>query len=196
MVFWSARRPSMASLAQPHLQDGTLVLYDVSSSYYTREHCDLARYGHNWDGKKRFPQIVYGLLCASDGRPVAIEVFEGNTADPNTLAVQIQKLRERFGLVRVVLVTDRGILTQVQIEKVREIEGFDWITALRSPSIAKLRDQGHIQASLFDEKNLAEYGGPTCQDRFYDFCKHILEEVVSSLRREVLVALSLRSGLV
>ena len=143
------------ALAQKHLQDGTLVLYDVSSSYYTGEHCDLARYGHNRDGKKRFPQIVYGLLCTSGGCPVAIEVFEGNTADPATLESQIRKLRERFGLARVVLVTDRGILTQVQIEKVRDIEGFDWITALRAPSIAKLRDQGHLQPSLFDTKNLA-----------------------------------------
>ncbi len=148
------------ALAQKHLQDGTLVLYDVSSSYYTGEHCELARYGHNRDGKKRFPQIVYGLLCASDGCPVAIEVFEGNTADPKTLASQVQKLRERFGLRRVVLVTDRGILTQVQIDTVRDIEGFDWITALRAPSIAKLRDQGRIQASLFDTKNLAQITSP------------------------------------
>ena len=117
------------ALAQKHLQDGTLVLYDVSSSYYTGEHCDLSKYGHNRDGKKRFPQIVYGLLCTSGGCPVAIEVFEGNTADPATLESQIRKLRERFGLARVVLVTDRGILTQVQIEKVRDTPGFDWITS-------------------------------------------------------------------
>jgi hypothetical protein len=148
------------ALARKHLQDGSLMLYDVSSSYYTGEHCELARYGHNRDGKKRFPQIVYGLLCASDGCPVAIEVFEGNTADPKTLASQVQTLRERFGLRRVVLVTDRGILTQVQIDTVRDIEGFDWITALRSPSIARLRDQGRIPASLFDTKNLAEIASP------------------------------------
>lgn len=147
-------------LAKAHLQDGTLVLYDVSSSYYTGTHCDLARYGHNRDGKKRFPQIVYGLLCAPSGCPVAIEVFEGNTADPKTLESQIQKLRERFGLSRVVLVTDRGILTQVQIDKIRDIPGLDWITALRSPSIARLRDQGRVQSSLFEQRNLAEITSP------------------------------------
>lgn len=176
-----------ASLAKAHLQDGTLVLYDVSSSYYTGEHCDLARYGHNRDGKKRFPQIVYGLLCASDGCPVAIEVFEGNTADPNTLAVQIAKLRERFALSRVVLVTDRGILTQVQIEKIREIEGFDWITALRSPSIAKLRDQGHIQPSLFDETNLAEITSPDFPGERLIVCRNPLLAHRRATKREELL---------
>ncbi len=176
-----------ASLTQTHLQDGTLVLYDVSSSYYTGEHCDLARYGHNRDGKKRFPQIVYGLLCASGGCPVAIEVFEGNTADPNTLALQVQKLRERFGLARVVLVTDRGILTQVQIDKIREIEGFDWITALRSPSIAKLRDQGHIQPSLFDEKNLAEITSPDFPGERLIVCRNPLLAHRRATKREDLL---------
>lgn len=177
------------SLAQTHLQDGTLVLYDVSSSYYTGEHCDLASFGHNRDGKKRFPQIVYGLLCASAGCPVAIEVFEGNTADPDTLSAQIARLRERFGLVRVVLVTDRGILTQVQIDKVREIEGFDWITALRSPMIAKLRDQGHIQASLFDEKNLAEITSPDFPGERLIVCRNpLLDHLRATKREELLLA--------
>ena len=176
------------SLAQKHLQDGTLVLYDVSSSYYTGEHCDLARYGHNRDGKKRFPQIVYGLLCASDGCPVAIEVFCGNTADPNTLASQIQKLRERFGLARVVLVTDRGILTQVQIDKVRDIPGFDWITALRSPSIAKLRDQGRLQASLFDTKNLAEITAPDYPGERLIVCRNPVLAARRARKREELLS--------
>ena len=176
------------SLAQKHLQDGTLVLYDVSSSYYTGEHCDLARYGHNRDGKKRFPQIVYGLLCASDGCPVAIEVFCGNTADPNTLASQIQKLRERFGLARVVLVTDRGILTQVQIDKVRDIPGFDWITALRSPSIAKLRDQGRLQASLFDTKNLAEITAPDFPGERLIVCRNPVLAARRARKREELLS--------
>ncbi|WP_148274318.1 IS1634 family transposase [Leptospirillum ferriphilum] len=176
------------SLAQRHLQDGTLVLYDVSSSYYTGEHCELVRYGHNRDGKKRFPQIVYGLLCASDGCPVAIEVFEGNTADPTTLSSQIQKLRERFGLARVVLVTDRGILTQVQIDKVREIPGFDWITALRSPSIAKLRDQGRIPASLFDAKNLAEITSPDYPGERLIVCRNPVLASRRAWKREELLA--------
>ena len=176
-------------LAQKHLQDGTLVLYDVSSSYYTGEHCDLAKYGHNRDGKKRFPQIVYGLLCASDGCPVAIEVFEGNTADPNTLSTQIAKLRERFGLSRVALVTDRGILTQVQIDKVRKVEGFDWITALRFPSIAKLREQGAIQSSLFDAKNLAEITSPDYPGERLIVCRNpVLADRRAWKREELLVA--------
>ncbi|WP_053765477.1 IS1634 family transposase [Leptospirillum ferriphilum] len=177
------------ALAQKHLQDGTLVLYDVSSSYDTGEHCELAKYGHNRDGKKRFPQIVYGLLCASDGCPVAIEVFCGNTADPATLANQIQKLRERFALARVVLVTDRGILTQVQIDKVRDIEGFDWITALRAPSIARLRDQGVLQASLFDRKNLAEITSPDSPGECLIVCRNpVLAERRAWKREELLVA--------
>ena len=176
------------ALAQKHLQDGTLVLYDVSSSYYTGEHCDLARYGHNRDGKKRFPQIVYGLLCTSGGCPVAIEVFEGNTADPATLESQIRKLRERFGLARVVLVTDRGILTQVQIEKVRDIEGFDWITALRAPSIAKLRDQGHLQPSLFDTKNLAEITSPDYPGERLIVCRNPVLADRRTWKREELLA--------
>ena len=176
------------ALAQKHLQDGTLVLYDVSSSYYTGEHCDLARYGHNRDGKKRFPQIVYGLLCTSGGCPVAIEVFEGNTADPATLESQIRKLRERFGLARVVLVTDRGILTQVQIEKVRDIEGFDWITALRSPSIAKLRDEGHLQPSLFDTKNLAEITSPDYPGERLIVCRNPVLADRRTWKREELLA--------
>ena len=177
------------ALGQKHLQDGTLVLYDVSSSYYTGEHCDLARYGHNRDGKKRFPQIVYGLLCASDGCPVAIEVFEGNTADPTTLESQIRKVRERFGLARVVLVTDRGILTQVQIDKVREIDGFDWITALRAPSIARLRDQGTIQASLFDTRNLAEITSPDYPGERLIVCRNpVLADRRAWKRGELLVA--------
>ncbi len=148
------------ALGKKHLANGTLVLYDVSGSYYTGTHCDLAAYGHNRDGKKRWPQIVYGLLCAPDGCPVAIEVFRGNTADPTTLTTQIQTLRKRFGLSRVVMVTDRGILTQVQIDKVREIDGFDWITALRAPAIQSLREQCRIQPSLFDKRNLAEITSP------------------------------------
>ena len=175
------------ALAQKHLQDGTLVLYDVSSSYYTGEHCDLAKYGH--DGKKRFPQIVYGLLCTSEGCPVAIEVFEGNTADPATLESQIRKLRERFGGAKVVLVTDRGILTQVQIEKVRDIEGFDWITALRSPSIARLRDEGHLQSSLFDTKNLAEITSPDYPGERLIVCRNpVLADRRTWKREELLSA--------
>ncbi len=177
------------ALANNHLQDGTLVLYDVSSSYYTGTHCDLAKYGHNRDGKKRFPQIVYGLLCSPDGCPVAIEVFEGNTADPKTLEVQIDKLRERFGLARVVLVSDRGILTGTQIDRVRGIAGLDWITALRAPSIARLREQGTIRPSLFDQRNLAEVTSPDFPGERLVVCRNpFLADERSEKREELLRA--------
>ncbi|MHB8544463.1 MAG: IS1634 family transposase [Leptospirales bacterium] len=178
-----------AGLAKAHLRDGTLVLYDVSGSYYTGTHCELAKYGHNRDGKKRFPQIVYGLLCAPDGCPVAIEVFEGNTADPKTLEVQIDTLRKRFGLARVVLVTDRGILTGAQIDRVREIPGLDWITALQSPSIARLREQGRVPKSLFDQKSLAEVTSPDFPGERLVVCRNpFLAEERAEKREELLLA--------
>jgi len=144
-------------LARRHLQDGSLVLYDVSSSYYTGSHCELAKMGHSRDQKSGYPQIVYGLLCNSKGCPVAIEVFQGNTGDPSTLGLQIAKTRERFGIERVVLVGDRGMITSARIqEEMKDVEGLDWITALRGPNIAALLQEGAIQLSLFDEEDLAE----------------------------------------
>ncbi|MHB1900338.1 MAG: IS1634 family transposase, partial [Leptospirillum sp.] len=160
-----------------------------SGSYYTGTHCELAKYGHNRDGKKRFPQIVYGLLCAPDGCPVAIEVFEGNTADPKTLEVQIDTLRKRFGLARVVLVTDRGILTGAQIDRVREIPGLDWITALRAPSIARLQEQGCVPKTLFDQKNLAEVTSPDFPGERLVVCRNpFLAEERAEKRKELLLA--------
>jgi len=150
-----------AKLAKKHLHDGTLVLYDVSSSYYTGTHCSLARFGHSRDGKKGFPQIVYGLLCNAEGCPVATEVFEGNTADPKTLSKQIEKIRGRFGLRRVVLVGDRGMITTKRIdEELRDIEGLDWITALRADAIKKLAAENIVQPALFDQRDLAEVHSP------------------------------------
>jgi transposase len=144
-------------LAKKHLQEGTLVLYDVSSSYYTGRRSELIKDGYSRDGKPGEPQIVYGLLCAPDGCPVAIEVFSGNTADPTTFTAQVNKLRKRFGMTRVVLVGDRGMITSKRIdEDLREVEGLDWITALRNASIRKLVEQETIQLSLFDERDLAE----------------------------------------
>jgi len=144
-------------LAKKHLEDGTLVLYDVSSSYYTGRKSELVKHGYSRDGKPSFPQIVYGLLCNREGCPIAIEVFSGNTADPTTLASQIKKLRKRFSLERVVLVGDRGMITSRRIdEEFRDVDGLDWITALRSEAIRKLISQKAIQPSLFDQKNLAE----------------------------------------
>lgn len=148
-------------LARKHLKSGCLVLYDVSSSYVEGRCCDLARFGYNRDGKKEKQQIVYGLLCAADGCPVAVEVFEGNTGDPKTLAAQIEKLKQRFGLDRVVLVGDRGMITDARIREELQPAGLDWITALRAPAIQALAaEDGPLQMSLFDERDMAEISAP------------------------------------
>jgi Transposase DDE domain len=145
------------ALARRHLCDGTLVLYDVSSSYVEGRCCELARFGHSRDGRDDKMQIVYGLLCSPDGCPVAIEVFEGNTGDPSTVGNQITKLRERFDLTRVVMVGDRGMITDARIRDDLKPAGLDWITALRAPSIQQLAAEGGpLQLSFFDERDLAE----------------------------------------
>lgn len=147
-------------LAQRHLRNGAIVLYDVSSSYYEGHRCPLARFGHDRDRKKGRPIIVYGLLTDSQGRPVAIEVYPGNTGDPTTVPDQVEKLRQRFGLSRVVLVGDRGMLTETQIGNLREHPGLGWISALRGPAIRELVETGCLQLSLFDQANLAEISSP------------------------------------
>ena len=148
------RQPAIEkSLARKHLKDGALVLYDVSSSYMEGRCCPLARFGYNRDGKKGKLQIVYGLLCSADGRPIAIEVFEGNTSDPKTLAVHIDKLKQRFALKHVVLVGDRGMITQARIDQELKPAGLDWITALRAPAIRTLVEGGALQMSLFDQRD-------------------------------------------
>jgi len=145
------------ALARRHLCDGTLVLYDVSSSYVEGRCCELAHFGHSRDGRSDKMQIVYGLLCSPDGCPVAIEVFEGNTGDPSTVGNQITKLKERFGLKRVVMVGDRGMITDARIRDDLKPAGIDWITALRAPSIQQLAaEDGPLQLSFFDERDLAE----------------------------------------
>ncbi|EDX74599.1 Transposase, IS4 family protein [Coleofasciculus chthonoplastes PCC 7420] len=150
------------SLAAIHLVEGTLVLYDVSSTYFEGKTCPLAQFGYNRDKKKGKLQIVFGLLCNAQGCPISVEVFEGNTADPSTLTQQIEKVRTRFGLKKIIWVGDRGMITQARIrEDLKETAGVDWITALRSSQIPKLGNQSYIQLSLFDEKDLAEI---TCED--------------------------------
>jgi transposase len=148
------------ALAKRHLINATLVLYDVSSSYMEGRCCPLARRGYNRDGKTGTLQIVYGLLCAPDGCPVAIEVFDGNTADPTTLALQIDKLKQRFGLAHVVLVGDRGLITQARITEDVTSAGLDWITALRAPAIKDLLNSGALQLSLFDQRDMASITSP------------------------------------
>jgi transposase len=147
-------------LAERHLSEGCLVLYDVTSSYYEGRTCPWAKFGHDRDGQKGLPIIVYGVMTDDGGRPVSVEVYEGNTGDPSTVADQANKLRERFELSRVVLVGDRGMLTQTQIKELKKRPGLGWITALRTAAIRKLADGGALQLSLFDEKNLAEIRSP------------------------------------
>jgi hypothetical protein len=145
------------ALAKRHLKDGVLVLYDVSSSYLEGEHCELAQRGYSRDHRPDRPQIVYGLLCNQSGCPVAVEVFEGNTADPTTLASQITKLRTRFKLSRIVLVGDRGMITDARLEAEVKPAGLDWITALRAPTIRDLAaEDGPLQLSVFDQRDMAE----------------------------------------
>ena len=147
-------------LAARHLGDGALVLCDITSVYFEGSKCPLAKLGYSRDGKRGKPQIVFALLCSQEGCPVAVEVFEGNTADPGTLGAQLRKLRERFSLSRVVLVGDRGLLTDARIREEARPAGLEWITALRAPAIRKLVDSGDLQLSLFDERDLAEITAP------------------------------------
>jgi transposase len=143
-------------LAARQLREGGLVLYDVSSSFYQGHTCPLAQFGHDRDGQKGLPIIVYGVMTNGEGCPVAVSVYAGNTGDPTTVADQIHQLREKFGLERVVMVGDRGMLTQPQIDKLKLHPGLGWITALTSTAIRQLVEQGALQLSLLDEKNLAE----------------------------------------
>ena len=156
-----ARQPAIeAALARRHLTNGTLVLYDVSSSDMEGRCCPLAQRGYSRDGRKGTLQIVYGLLCAPDGCPVAIEVFEGNTGDPKTLARQIEKLKQRFHLDHVVMVGDRGMITQARLTEDIEPAGLDWISALRAPAIQALLASGALQLSLFDQRDMASITAP------------------------------------
>jgi transposase len=147
-------------LAARHLSEGAQVLYDVTSSYYEGRSCSLARFGHNRDRKKGKLIIVYGVLSDVEGRPVAVQVYPGNTGDPTTVVDQVERLRERFQLERVVLVGDRGMLTQAQIDRLREHPGIGWISALRFEAIRQLAEQGGLQLSLFDQQSLVEITSP------------------------------------
>ena len=182
------------ALAREHLHDGTLVLYDVSSSYVEGRCCELAKRGYNRDGKKGKLQIVYGLLCAPDGCPVAVEVFEGNTADPNTLGAQIDKLKQRFGLKHVVLVGDRGMITRARIDEELRPAGLDWITALRAPDIQALAAGGSLQMSLFDDRDMASITSPDFPGERLIVCRnpdlarlrtHKREELLAATERDL-----------
>jgi transposase len=174
-------------LAARHLREGGLVLYDVSSSFYEGRTCPLAQFGHDRDGKKGLPIIVYGVMTNGDGCPVAVEVYPGNTGDPTTVADQIEKLRERFGLSRVVMVGDRGMLTQPQIDKLKQHPGFGWITALTSTAIRELMKQGALQLSLLDQKNLAEISALDYPGERLMVCHNPVLEEERKRKREALL---------
>jgi len=178
-------------LAKKHLQEGAVVLYDVSSSYYTGRQSALIMMGHSRDGKPGEPQIVYGLLCAPDGCPIAIAVFSGNTADPTTFTAQVNTIRQRFGITRVVLVGDRGMITSKRIdEDLRDVEGLDWITALRNNSIKKLVKQETIQLSLFDERDLAEVTSADYPGERLIVCRNPLLADERARKRQELLAVA------
>jgi transposase len=176
------------ALAKRHLQNGTLVLYDVSSSYMEGRCCPLAKRGYSRDGKKGTLQIVYGLLCAPDGCPIAIEVFDGNTGDPTTLASQIDKLKQRFGLSHVVLVGDRGMITEARITEDIKSAGLDWITALRGPAIKDLLNSGVLQLTLFDQRDMASITSPDFPGERLVVCRNGDLAAERSRKREELLA--------
>jgi transposase len=174
-------------LAARHLSEGGLVLYDVSSSFYEGRTCPLAQFGHDRDGKNGLPIIVYGVMTNGEGCPVAVSVYAGNTGDPSTVADQIKQLREKFGLQRVVMVGDRGMLTQPQIDKLKQLPGLGWITALTSTAIRELVEQGALQLSLLDQKNLAEITAPDYPGERLMVCHNPVLEEQRRRKREALL---------
>jgi hypothetical protein len=184
-----AQQKIEAALARRHLRDGCLVLYDLTSSYLEGRHCELGRFGYSRDGKRDKLQIVFGLICAADGCPVAVEVFEGNAGDPSTLAAQVAKLKERFGLSRVLLVGDRGMITEARVREDLAPAGLDWLTALRAPAIQALAaDNGPLQLSLFDERDMAEIVSPDYPGERLIVCRNKALAAERARKREDLLA--------
>jgi len=157
MDWLSDRQPQIEQkLAQRHLSEGSFVLYDLTSSYFEGKTCPLAKLGHNRDGKKGKLQVNYGLVSDKQGRPISVSVYEGNTGDTKTLLDQVDKVREQFGIEKMVLVGDRGMISQKQIDGIKGHKGVDWLTALRTTAIRQLVDSGALQMGLFDERNIFE----------------------------------------
>jgi Transposase DDE domain len=175
-------------LAARHLKGATLVLYDLSSSYFEGRHCPLAKLGYSRDGKRGTLQITYGLLCDPDGRPIAVEVFEGNTTDSQTVAAQIVKLKQRFGLGSVIVVCDRGMVTKANVAAMGEAEGIGWITALKAPQVKRLVTKGDLQLSLFDEANLAEISSDEFPGERLVVCRNPLVAAERTRKRSELLA--------
>jgi transposase len=188
---WLLERQSAIEkkLARRHLTEGALVLYDVTSSYYEGKTCPLARFGHDRDGKTGLPIIVYGMLTDADGRPVAVQVFPGNTGDPKTVPDQVETLTSRFGLSRVVLVGDRGMLTQTQIDVLKKHPGLGWISALRSGSIRRLLADGHLIKKSLEAERLAEITSPDFPGERLVACYNpLLAEQRRAKRQDLLAA--------
>jgi hypothetical protein len=175
------------ALAARHLAGGTLVLYDVSSAAFEGRTCPLGAIGHPKDGVRGRLQIVYGLLTSPEGIPVAIEVFAGNTGDPKTVAAQVTKVKDRFGITRVVLVGDRGMLTAARLREDVAPAGLDWITALRAPQVKKLVRGGDLQLTLFDAQDLAEITSPDFPGERLVACKNPFLEAERARKRESLL---------
>ena len=184
-------------LAKRHLKEGCMVLYDLTSVWLEGRHCPLAKRGHSRDGKKGKLQIEFGLLCDKDGCPVSVKVFPGNASDPSTLGSQIATVRERFGLSRVVLVGDRGMLTEARIREEVKPSGLDWISALRGPAIRKLVEASEVNMSLFDEKDLVEITSDAYPNERLVVCRNpFLAEERSRKRSELLAATEAKLDLI
>jgi hypothetical protein len=175
-------------LARRHLEPGGLVYYDLSSSWMEGRCCPLAARGYSRDGKRGLAQIEYGLLTDPQGRPVAVEVFAGNTGDPATVAGTVARVRDRFGIRRIVMVGDRGMLTSARVEALRELGGVGWITTLRAPAIAALAQAGTIHPSLFDQTNLAEVAHPDYPGERLVVCRNPLLGAERARKRGELLA--------
>ena len=186
---WLLERQPMIErkLAARHLGEGSLALYDLSSSYFEGTHCPLGRIGYSRDGKKNKLQVNYGLLTTRSGCPISVSVYEGNTADANTLMPQVSKLRECFGLERVVLVGDRGMISHKAIGEIKSIEGMAWITALKSSQIRALVEAGALQLGLFDERNLFELSHPAYPGERLIACRNPELAKLRAHKREALL---------
>jgi len=191
---WLAeRQPHIEKkLAARHLKEGGLVLYDLTSSYFEGKTCPLAHLGHSRDGKKGKLQVNYGLLTDEKGCPVAVSVFDGNAADSTTLLPQVEKLRDAFGIERVVLVGDRGMISQKQITQLKKLDGVDWITALKSGAISKLVRSRHIQLGLFDERNLFEITHPDFPGERLVVCRNPELGKLRAHKRQSLLAATIK----
>ena len=186
---YSRQDSTEAALARRHLTKDSMVLYDLSSSWMEGTHCPLAHYGYSRDHKSGKPQIEYGLMTDVDGRPISIEVFASNTADPKAFVSAVECVRNKFGLKEVVMVGDRGMITSARIEALRHLGGMSWITCLRAPAIKALAEQGSVQQSLFDEANLQEITHPDYPgERLVACLNPVLAQELTRKRNELLAA--------